>query len=116
MRDERYIRYGQPSRLYAYAKQASRRDCAPQDDVYTSCGRCISDRFVSIAGAYAWLAVYRLPRTSYVQGYAEHVSSPSELPMIDLVLAVRDSETWHKANLERSAVRAVADPQLMAQV
>lgn len=36
--------------------------------------------------------------------------------MIDLVLAVRDSETWHKANLERSAVRAVADPQLMAQV
>ncbi|CAM9227719.1 unnamed protein product [Laminaria digitata] len=36
------------------------------------------------------------------QGYAKDVSRPSELPMIDLVLAVRDSEAWHKANLERN--------------
>lgn len=35
--------------------------------------------------------------------------------MIDLVLAVRDSETWHKANLERSVVGAVADSRLTAQ-
>eukprot|EP00904_Undaria_pinnatifida_P001568 jgi/Undpi1/11411/HiC_scaffold_30.g13708.m1 len=36
------------------------------------------------------------------QGYAEHVRSPPEMPMVDLVLAVRDSETWHKNNLERN--------------
>lgn len=35
------------------------------------------------------------------QGYAENVSNASELPMLDLVLAVEDSEAWHKANLER---------------
>lgn len=37
----------------------------------------------------------------YVQGYTEHVSTPSQLPMLDLVLGVRDSEQWHKINLER---------------
>ncbi|CAM9202160.1 unnamed protein product [Hapterophycus canaliculatus] len=36
------------------------------------------------------------------QGYAEDVSRPSELPMLDLVLAVQDSEAWHKENLERN--------------
>ncbi|CAM9382890.1 unnamed protein product [Scytosiphon promiscuus] len=36
------------------------------------------------------------------QGYAEDVSRPSELPMLDLVLAVKDSEEWHEANLERN--------------
>lgn len=36
-----------------------------------------------------------------VQGYTEHVSTPSELPMLDLVLGVRDSEQWHKMNLDR---------------
>lgn len=35
------------------------------------------------------------------QGYAENVSNASDLPMLDLVLAVEDSEAWHKANLER---------------
>lgn len=37
------------------------------------------------------------------QGYAEHVSRPSELPMLDLVLVVKDSEDWHQSNLDRSA-------------
>ncbi|CAM9106839.1 unnamed protein product [Ascophyllum nodosum] len=34
------------------------------------------------------------------QGYSKHVSSASELPMLDLVLAVKDSEAWHRSNLE----------------
>eukprot|EP00752_Nemacystus_decipiens_P010611 g9449.t1 len=34
------------------------------------------------------------------KGYAENVSRPSDLPMLDLVLVVKDSEDWHKANLE----------------
>lgn len=53
---------------------------------------------------------------SYVQGYAKDVSRPSELPMIDLVLAVRDSEAWHKANLERSEIGAIADSRLAVEV
>ncbi|CAM9099014.1 unnamed protein product [Ectocarpus sp. 4 AP-2014] len=36
------------------------------------------------------------------QGYAENASNASDLPMLDLVLAVEDSEAWHKANLERN--------------
>lgn len=31
--------------------------------------------------------------------------------MLDLVLAVKDSEAWHKANLERSAPTKTAVPQ-----
>lgn len=36
-----------------------------------------------------------------MQGYAEHVSSPDQLPMLDLVMAVENAEKWHEANLER---------------
>eukprot|EP00903_Cladosiphon_okamuranus_P009410 g8974.t1 len=36
------------------------------------------------------------------KGYAEYVSRPSELPMLDLVLVVNDSKNWHQANLERN--------------